>query len=480
VLFHDFAFWPFLALALGLFYLQPRGVGRHLLVLASFGFYAWGARLPATPEEAAWRCGLLALLAAAIVANWALALRIGAAQGRARRRWLALAVTANLSVLAFFKYFGFLAGSLCGLFGSEPWGWTQAIVLPVAISFYTFHGISYVVDVSRGRMQPVESLVDFALYMSFFPHLVAGPIVRANDFLPQVRGWKAPDAEMLQEGTQLIVLGLIKKCALADQFAIVENRYFDALAAHPGAADAWLGMFCFAMHIYFDFAGYTDIARGVANLFGFRFTINFARPYLATSIREFWHRWHVSLSTFLRDYLFIPLGGSRGSEWLTLRNLMLTMLLGGLWHGASWNFLIWGGYHGALLCAQRLLERAFAGTPVARVAGSRALAPLRMALTFVLVLVGWVFFRAKRLDDALAVLRGMITWDGPATLPARGLLVAAGITFVLALAEERWGWFGRLIKAPGIVRAIALALGLLVLELFSADDVKFAFVYFQF
>ena len=477
MLFPDFAFWPFLALTLALFYLQPRGAGRWVLVVASFVFYGWPSEsLP----QLSWRCVFMGLLALAILLCWQIGLLIGAAQGASRRRWLVLGVASNLGILAFFKYWDFLAVNAAQLAGLDRGAPTLGIPLPVAISFFTFHGISYLVDVARGHMQPVARLGDFALYLSFFPHLVAGPIVRAHDFIPQVHDWRPPGAEMLQEGAQLVLLGLIKKLALGDQFAIVENDYFNALAAHPGAGDAWLGMLCFALHIYFDFSGYTDIARGIAQLFGYRFNVNFARPYLATNIREFWHRWHISLSTFLRDYLFIPLGGSRGSRLATLRNLMLTMLLGGLWHGASWNFVIWGGWHGLLLCAQRVLDDALRGTALGRLLGSPVLAPLRAAATFVLVLIGWVFFRTRTVADATAVLGSMASFAGAATLPSRGLLAAAMLTLGLAIAEERWGWFGRLVTAPALVRACAWALGLLVLELFSAGEVSFPFVYFQF
>ena len=468
MLFHDFAFWPFLATTLLVFYALPVRIGRHALALASFFFYAWTD----------WR--FVFLLAFSILLDWGIGIGIAAASGKRRRWLLASGVAANLVFLGFFKYCDFFLTSVATLLGRPPADYVLGIALPVGISFFTFHGISYVVDVFRGHMQPVRSLTDFALYMGFFPHLVAGPIVRAHDFVPQIGAWRVPPYEMLQEGAQLVLLGLVKKVVFADHFAAVVQTYFDNLAGHPAAGDAWFAMSCFALQIFFDFSGYTDIARGLAQLFGFRFTLNFARPYLATNIREFWHRWHISLSTFLRDYLFIPLGGSRGSFAATCRNLMLTMLLGGLWHGASWNFVIWGGYHGALLTAHRVLERACAGTRFGRLVTSRGLWPLWWGANFVLVLIGWVFFRAKSFGDATYVLGAMVSFRGTGELFTRGLTMAAGVAFVLALLEERYALFARLVRAPAWVRVLAWCCGGLVLELFCAEGGRFPFVYFQF
>ena len=250
--------------------------------------------------------------------------------------------------------------------------------------------------------------VDYALFICFFPQLVAGPIVRARDFFRDLWAWQPPSSDDVSRGVFLIALGLTKKMAFADQFAKVANGYFGNVAAHPGALAAWSGVFAFALQIYFDFSGYTDMAIGMAKLFGFHFPINFRRPYLAASITDFWRRWHISLSSWLRDYLYIPLGGSRGGRWRTYRNLMLTMLLGGLWHGASWNFLIWGGYHGGAAGHR-------AGD--ARRAGRRARSgigryPLRAVLTFVLALIGWVFFRAADLRQSVQVLGQMFGGSG--------------------------------------------------------------------
>src|SRR5260370_11323026 len=223
------------------------------------------------------------------------------------------------------------------------------IVLPLGISFHTFQSMSYVVDVYRGEQTAVRNPIDYALFICFFPQLVAGPIVRARTFFYDLLNWRPPSPQDISSGLLLLTLGLSKKMAFADQFAKVANSYFKDVAGNAGMLTAWSGVIAFGLQIYFDFSGYTDMAIGMAKLFGFHFPINFRRPYLAASVTDFWHRWHISLSTWLRDYLYIPLGGNRHGRLMAYRNLMITMLLGWLWHGASWNFVLWGGYHGSLL-----------------------------------------------------------------------------------------------------------------------------------
>jgi alginate O-acetyltransferase complex protein AlgI len=332
-----------------------------------------------------------------------------------------------------------------------------------------------VVDVYRGQQCAVRNPVDYALFICFFPQLVAGPIVRARNFFRDLWGWQPPSPDDVSRGVFLIALGLTKKMAFADQFAKVANGYFGNVAAHPGAPAAWSGVFAFALQIYFDFSGYTDMAIGMAKLLGFHFPINFRRPYLAASMTDFWRRWHISLSSWLRDYLYIPLGGSRGGRWFTYRNLMFTMLLGGLWHGASWNFLIWGGYQGTLLAIERALR------------GERPPTddwdwtyPFRAALTFVLALVGWVFFRAADLRQSVQVLGQMFGGSGGSALLEPWHLGLAALALVLAVGEEKWEWFERAIRAPMPVYAAALALMLFCLEIFGVLDAAIPFIYFQF
>jgi D-alanyl-lipoteichoic acid acyltransferase DltB (MBOAT superfamily) len=331
--------------------------------------------------------------------------------------------------------------------------------------------------VYRGQQKPISNLVDYALFIAFFPQLVAGPIVRAGEFFADFYAWRRPDSEEVLRGTLWMLVGLCKKMAFADQFAQISDSYFGNLAAHPGATAAWSGVFSFAMQIFFDFSGYTDMAIGMALLLGFHFPVNFIRPYLAFSITDFWHRWHVSLSRWLRDYLYIPLGGNRGGSLKTYRNLMLTMLLGGLWHGASFNFVIWGGYHGALLGVERIAGRSkFSAAPTG------VLYLLRALLTFVLVCVGWVFFRAVTLDDSLHVIGEMFTgvWSADGALVPVWLLCFVGIALLIAIAEERWEAIEKLPRGPAWAYAALLIVLMLSVELIGVTEKAVPFIYFQF
>ncbi len=291
------------------------------------------------------------------------------------------------------------------------------IILPLGISFHTFQSMSYVIDVYRKEQEPITNPIDYALFISFFPQLVAGPIVRAREFFGDLYHWKRPTSEDVLRGLLLLFLGLVKKMVMADQFAQIANGYFQDVTKQPGMASAWSAAIAFGIQIYFDFSGYTDMAIGMAKLLGFHFPVNFRRPYLASSITDFWHRWHISLSRWLRDYLYIPLGGNRHGRLQTYRNLMLTMLLGGLWHGASWNFVVWGGYHGALLS----FERMFRGKRSAEPARWTLFYPLQAVITFGLVMIGWVFFRATTFHDSLYVLHQMFfVPHGRQLIPALG------------------------------------------------------------
>jgi alginate O-acetyltransferase complex protein AlgI len=320
---------------------------------------------------------------------------------------------------------------------------------------------------------PVRNPVDYALFICFFPQLVAGPIVRAREFFRDLWGWRAPSAEDISRGVLLLALGLAKKMAFADQFAKVANNYFGDPAASAGALAAWSGVAAFALQIYFDFSGYTDMAIGMAKLLGFHFPVNFRRPYLAPTITEFWRRWHISLSTWLRDYLYIPLGGNRYGRWSTYRNLMLTMLLGGLWHGASWNFVIWGGYQGALLSAERAL-----GISQRRLSAAGRV--LGIPVTFALALIGWVFFRAADLPQSLHILGQMFS-----PIPGRVLFEPwhfglAAISLTVAVAEELWEVLERLPDASTLAYAVAVSLILFCIDLFGVIDASIPFIYFQF
>jgi alginate O-acetyltransferase complex protein AlgI len=466
MLFNTAQFFAFFTVVVALFYALPRGARKYLLLIASYFFYG------------SWNVAFVPLLLSITAIDFAAALWMERVTAPARRKaFLILSLAANLGFLGFFKYYNFLAETLAPALGLEPRAFALSIVLPIGISFHTFQSMSYVIDVYRGEQRAIRNPVDYALFIAFFPQLVAGPIVRAREFFAGFYDWRKPDTEERLRGALWMALGLAKKMALADQFARVSDAYFADVAAHPGAAAAWSGVFAFAMQIFFDFSGYTDMAIGMALLLGFRFPVNFARPYLAFSVTEFWHRWHMTLSRWLRDYLYIPLGGNRGGALKTYRNLMLTMLLGGLWHGASWNFVIWGGYHGVLLSLERAAgRRRFLEAPAG------LLHPVRVVLTFALVCIGWVFFRATTLADSVRVLRGMFGagWDWAAVTIPVWLLCLTAVALAAALLEEKRGWIAHLPRGPAWAYVAAMVLLLFSVELIGVTEEAVPFIYFQF
>ncbi len=454
MLFTTLTFVVFLVTVLTLFYVLPRSLRRYLLLAASLVFYM------------AWRAKYVVVILSLITVDYFAALWINRRQGASRRVALLISLAANIGMLGWFKYANFVLGIF------HPGVRALDIILPLGISFHTFQSISYVIDVYRGEQVVVTSYIDYALFVSFFPQLVAGPIVRAREFFHDFWNWKAPTGAEWQRGVAMILTGYVKKLVFADQFALVADGYFSDPSALPGLAPAWTGTLAFGLQIFFDFSGYTDIAIGVALLFGFHFPENFRRPYLAATVTEFWRRWHMTLSRWLRDYVYIPLGGNRRGRARTYVNLMLTMLLGGLWHGASWNFVIWGGYHGALLAVERAVwgrkeRRGWARVPLA-------------VVTFVLVTVGWVFFRAKTFGAARFVLGQMVLTTVGHSLLTPLAWKMAGFALVVALAEEYGGAWTKLVESPAWVRAVAAVAALLVIELFSATDQTIPFVYFQF
>jgi len=464
MLFNTIQFFIFLAVVLALFYASPRRFRRYILLAASYFFYA------------CWNYKFIALLLTLTAIDYTAALWLEKVPpGPRKKALLILSLSANLGFLGFFKYYNFLAGNLALLLGMPPHSFFLDIVLPLGISFHTFQSMSYVVDVYRGQQKAVRSPIDYALFICFFPQLVAGPIVRAHTFFRDLFHWRPPSSAEVSNGILLLTLGLTKKMAFADQFAKVANSYFSNVAGNPGMVTAWSGVLAFGLQIYFDFSGYTDMAIGMAKLLGFHFPVNFRRPYLASSITDFWRRWHISLSTWLRDYLYIPLGGNRHGKWITYRNLAITMLLGGLWHGASWNFVIWGGYHGALLS----VERVFHGNRPMREEWSW-LYPVKAIPTFGLVLIGWVFFRAADLPQSLQILGQMFSRPGGHTLLQHWHVGLALMALALAVVEEKLDWFEWLVAAPAWAYATALAAMFFCLEVFGVTDVSIPFIYFQF
>ena len=465
MLFTTAKFLGFFVVAFSVYWLIGRHRGRLLwLTAASAVFYM------------AWKWQFIFLILASTSVDYFVALRLNRVQSDSARRWLvALSVSVNLGILAYFKYAAFLLESATEV---THWlGWSVPIpevkaFLPLGISFYTFEAISYVVDVYRGKTQPVRNPLDYALYILFFPHLVAGPIVRANDFLPQVYRPKRFDWPRVQAGAHRFLIGLFKKIVIADQVALAVDPVF----AEPGKFSStalWLAVLGYAVQIYCDFSGYTDMALGLANTLGFKLPENFNAPYLASSPADFWRRWHISLSRWLRDYLYIPLGGNRLGPARTLVNLFITMLLGGLWHGASWTFVVWGAYHGLLLIVQRLIPQSW---------DHPALRPVGMLITFVAVCVGWVFFRAQTFADAETILSGMfVPRSGYGLAGDGGLLVMTCLAATLigqALGQIHGS--GRMIFRLPVPVAGALMAAILTLALLLTPGEGKVFIYFQF
>jgi alginate O-acetyltransferase complex protein AlgI len=403
---------------------------------------------------------------------------------RFRRFLLGISLVANLGLLAYFKYANFFLHSLertlhaLGASSSLP---LLSVILPIGISFYTFEAINYTIDVYRRKVPAERDLGKFMLFITFFPHLVAGPIVRARDFLPQIHRRKHWSWPRMQLGVQYVLMGLFKKLAIADRMAQFVDPVFKDPAAY-GSGAVWLAMLAYALQIYCDFSGYTDMALGCAHMVGYKLAQNFNMPYLAANVSEFWRRWHISLSTWLRDYLFIPLGGSRGTNWQTCRNLMITMTLGGLWHGANWTFVVWGVLHGLYLVVHRSFRTMCQGRP--RLDWLLQTFPgtaLRMAATFLCVCLGWVFFRSQTFGEAALVLKRL-------TVPFHGLpsplhyhsfwYTVAAVVLCHALAHR--GLWNRIsVRLPAPVMGFGYAL-VLTLALLLAPDTGKTFIYFQF
>ncbi|PYJ68572.1 MAG: hypothetical protein DME76_11960 [Verrucomicrobia bacterium] len=392
-----------------------------------------------------------------------------------------MSLVVNLGILGFFKYYDFFAGSLADLLHVPRSSVVLQIVLPIGVSFYTFASLSYTFDVYWGKMKAVKNLIDYALFIAFFPHLIAGPIIRARQFISQIQYWRHPAAIMVQSGIILVLCGLIKKMVFADRFAVVSDAYFNDPAAHPGWLAAWSGCIVFFMQVFFDFSGYTDIARGCAKLLGFEFPLNFARPFLARNSPDFWQRWHITLSTWVRDYLFMPFSRGRKGRFVLYRNMLVVMILVGLWHGANWTFVAWGAYHGVLLVGYRLFDRATVGTVIDRIMKHRWFVPFSVALFFLSCTASMAFFRPRILQASgyvLSALFGLQHVTGEFLLTT-GTIVLTFISLCLAVAQERTQFIDRLALQPVRIQVPAYVLAFLALELFPATA-QVPFVYFQF
>ncbi len=465
----------FLAGVLAVYWLLPwHRLRVWLLLAASFSFYA------------CWNHWLAALIGVSTVVDYLLARGMDATDApRLRRLLLAVSILANLGLLCYFKYANFFLGSLQAALDAA--GATTAlpvlsVILPVGISFYTFEAINYTVDVYRRKLPAERSLAHFMLFITFFPHLIAGPIVRAKDFLPQVRRPKRWDWARLNLGVQYFLLGLFKKLVIADRMAC----FVDPVYADPhkySTHTLWMAVFAYALQVYGDFSGYSDMAVGSAHLFGYKLARNFDLPFLARNIAEFWQRWHISLSTWMRDYLYFPLGGSRGGRLATCRNLFITMTLCGLWHGASWTYVGWGAVNGAWMAAHRLFREWVRGWPRLDAAlASPAGTVLCVALTFVGFCLSVVLVRAPSIETAGVVLRNLflpVSGTHSSPVAVHGLLLTVAFMAVGHWAAQQ-PWLRRAtfhLPPPLAGCGYALALSLtLVLAPASGQ----AFIYFQF
>lgn len=442
------------------------------LLWASYLFYA------------AWNPPFVLLLVLSTVMDWFAARGLYSAKTPTTRRWwLAATLGVNFGMLGFFKYSNFLLENVVRLLHAAGINYQPAkldILLPIGISFFIFVTMSYTLDVYWGRMKPWNSFLDYAMFVTFFPHLVAGPILRAADFLPQCLKPRKPSRKEFYWGLSLFVLGLFQKIVLADYFlAPVSDAVYNS-GQQVGFTDAWLGTFAFAGQILFDFAGYSTCAIGIAQCLGFWLPQNFRHPYGAIGFSDFWHRWHISLSTWLRDYLYIPLGGNRKGSGRTYANLMITMLLGGLWHGAAWTFVIWGALHGFYLAAERVLQQLCSLQALHRKLFPRMLLALG---TYLLVCVAWAFFRSHGLHQALDMITSMTCIHaGTSVVLSNSTRLSIAFLTLLILVMH---WLMRektleavASRAPWWLRSIALSGMLMAILLTPAQDR--AFIYFQF
>ncbi len=467
MLFNSYEFlFLFLPIVLGVYYLLRSNPPRLVfLTLASYVFYGW------------WDVRFCTLMILTTVVDYVAALMIYRSKTPAGKRgWFLLSIGSGLTLLGFFKYYDLFAQTGNGVaswFHGAPVQVLPVLhlILPIGISFYTFHSMSYTIDVYRGIVKPAQRFSDFACFVALFTQLVAGPIIRYRDLAAQLVQ-RTHTLEKAALGITFFVFGLVKKVILADGVAPIVAQVFDL--PQPGLVASWVGMLAYAMQIYFDFSGYSDMAVGLGYLFGFNIPQNFNSPYQSTSITDFWRRWHMSLSTWLRDYLYIPLGGNRHGPFRTYFNLFLTMLLGGLWHGANWTFVIWGGYHGTLLAIERATgKRGLVRGPVA----------LQRGVTFLLVLFGWVLFRCATLEQAGAMFAGLfglhgvglniLPWFRAFPLPA----VMLGLAAVVAWGfRNTWEIPWRMGFRLAVVLAVLFSVCVAVILVNSSSP----FLYFQF
>jgi len=475
MLFNSFSFIFFLAAVL---FVSRRitswRIRKAFLLVVSYLFYA------------AWNPPFVVLLWISTVADWKIAQLIERVERTsARRLLLAISLCINLGLLGYFKYGGFVLQNFIVI--TSTLGWTFEpmaldIILPLGISFYTFQTLSYTFDVYRGVMKPWHSFLDYAMYVTFFPQLVAGPIVRAKEFLPQCSEPRRADRDQLAWGLSLFILGLFSKMVIADRFmAPVVETVYDGLGT-PGFVEAWLGTFAFSAQIFCDFSGYSTCAIGVALCLGFHLPTNFRFPYAATGFSDFWRRWHISLSSWLRDYLYIPIGGNRGGTLRTYANLGSTMLLGGLWHGAAWTFVVWGTLHGVYLSLERICREKI---PASRLWEGQVAKFFVAQATFIIVSFTWVFFRANTLRQAFELTKAMSVGPFRSSDINFGTVDIVAVPVVtITLLFSHWIMRDRDLEEVAIycpVWICVLGLGAMLFAIvLSISEVDHAFIYFQF
>jgi alginate O-acetyltransferase complex protein AlgI len=462
LLFDTPIYFLFLILVVSIYWRLSWRRQNFFLLCASYFFYGW------------WDWRFLLLMIFSTVVDYFIAQTIADEESPSRRKTLLIiSLCINFGLLGFFKYCNFFVGSFAAMLNTVgvhnvPLVFLK-IILPPGISFYTFQEVAYVVDVYKGELKPSRSFVDYGLFITLFPHLIAGPIQRPSHLLPQVQRPRTFRERAFLDGCMLIISGLFRKAVIADNCANLANLAFDGRLGSNFFA-TFIGVYAFAWQIYGDFSGYSDMARGAAQLLGFHFMLNFRQPYFAGNLQDFWRRWHISLSTWLRDYLYIPLGGNRKGPARTYFNLMVTMLLGGLWHGANWTFVIWGGIHGAWLSVERFFWPK-----------GQNYSWFSRLVTLVIVGITWIFFRAKSLGEALRMLRNCASlhWEhqyGPELLflaAVSGLMIL--LDYRLEVSGEEYVFEKARLAAP-IAAATAMAVLIVV---FAASETS-AFIYFQF
>ncbi|MCU7931863.1 MAG: MBOAT family protein [Candidatus Thiodiazotropha sp. (ex Codakia rugifera)] len=470
MLFNSFIFWAFFAVVIILYWrLNHRGQN-FLLLIASYVFYGY------------WDWRFLGLIAFSTIVDFIVAQELEKRSSQTiRRRWLLLSLCSNLGLLGFFKYFGFFAAEFAilleslGFHASMP---TLNIILPVGISFYTFQTLAYTIDVYRRQTKPTKNLLDFSVYVSFFPQLVAGPIERSKDLLPQIVNTRTFTKGAFSEGLYHVLIGMFKKVVIADNMAPIANQVFATPVSDLNGTEILIGIYAFAFQIYGDFSGYSSIAQGIAKWLGINLSWNFRMPYFSRTPSEFWQRWHITLSSWLRDYLYIPLGGSRHGVFNTFRNLVLTMFLGGLWHGANWTFAVWGLAHGIILVVYHALEPVTKKVLLPGIVGKVVAA----VIFFHLVCITWLLFRAENLGQAVAMF-GQLFHSFTMTdfsLYSLGMLIFFALPIlVLELIIERSGDMLYVLSRHWLIQGLIYSYFIFMLIIFPPLTPQ-VFIYFQF